>query len=72
MKLGRLSIAGGGKKGVTFRDRLSKWQIEIESGAVEVTAIVLKPPTIQFGNKTDRPMNGSFNLNRTLFARYVN
>jgi hypothetical protein len=72
MKLGRLSIAGGGKEGVTFRDRLSKWQIEIESGAVEVTAIVLKPPTIQFGNKTDRPMNGSFNLNRTLFARYVN
>ena len=68
MKLGKLSIAGGGE-GATFRDRLSRWRIEIENGAVESTAKVLKPPLIKFGNTTAQTSNGSFNLNRTQFAR---
>ena len=67
-KLGELSITGG--EGTTFRDRLSRWRIEIESGAMNATAKVLKPPVIKFGNENVvHASNGSFNLNRTRFAR---
>jgi hypothetical protein len=60
-----------GSEGVTFRDRLMKWRVQIERSPVEETAKVLKPPRIAFKNSSPASIaNGSFNMIRVQFSKW--